>query len=168
MGKCPSGQVSQVFPVTFEGIDSLNFQFHIATSQTHSLNARLWEVSRPFPYFQKECGALPAFCLELKMHMSIILAANVGPRAQYIAHLVCVFFCFSRKECVQRQPPLHPPDFYPLRQTERCQAASQERCVFSQKNKNNCNTSLSQSLMIPMRLNAFERAKVITQQRCTR
>ena len=159
MGKCPSGEVSQVFSVTFEGIDSLNFQFHTATSQTHSLNARLWEVSQPFPYFQKECGALPAFFLAMKMHMSIMLAANVGPRAQYIAHLVCVFFCFSRKECIQRQPLLHPPDFYPLRQPK--------SDVFSGK-KNHCNTSLSQSLMIPMRLNAFERAKVITQQRCTR
>ena len=24
--------------------------------------ARLWEVSQPFPHFQKECGALHAFC----------------------------------------------------------------------------------------------------------
>ena len=82
MGKRPSGPVSQVFSVTFEGIDSLHFQFHTATSQTHSLKERLWEVSQPFPHFQKECGALHAFCLELKMHMSIKLAANLGPTAQ--------------------------------------------------------------------------------------
>ena len=35
-------------------------------SQTHSLKARLWEVSQPFPHFQKECGALHAFCVELE------------------------------------------------------------------------------------------------------
>ena len=51
-------------------------------NQTHSLKARLWEVSQPFPNFQKECGALHAFCVELENAHELILAANVGPRAQ--------------------------------------------------------------------------------------
>ena len=45
--------------------------------------ARLWEVSQASHHFQKECGCFASFLdVELKMHMSFVLAANVGPRAQ--------------------------------------------------------------------------------------
>ena len=54
---------------------SLIYQFHTSTSQTHSLKAWLWDVSQPFPHFQKECGCSACFLdVGLKRHMSFVLA----------------------------------------------------------------------------------------------
>ena len=59
--------------------------FHSVCSQTHSLEARLWEVSPQFPHFQKEQkerACLQGFPSVMASLHTTHMAANVGPKAQ--------------------------------------------------------------------------------------
>jgi len=59
--------------------------FHSVCSQTHSLEARLWELSPQFPHFQKEQkerACLQGFPSVMASLHTTHMAANVGPKAQ--------------------------------------------------------------------------------------
>ncbi len=73
-----TGQVScfKFSMLTTSTICSFTFVY----SQTHSLEARLWEVSQPFPHFQKESVACLLFGFVSRFALEYPLAANVGPK----------------------------------------------------------------------------------------
>ena len=56
--------------------------FTLVHSQTHTLEARLWEVSQPFPHFQKRSVAALLALFSAENAHEFSLAANVGPKAQ--------------------------------------------------------------------------------------
>ena len=75
-------------------------------------------MSQPFPHFQKECGALHAFCVELENAHEFILAANAAQEhnkswfmnmIDYYLLEAVVSFCIQTKTAASFSEVSHVP-----------------------------------------------------------